>query len=85
MDFLMHFQFPFRYENGTHLLTSLKKSLATHILDHIHEWRHRCRLIKIEIPDQLLTEWFTKYFVPKLTKDIAMGGCVIEEEVITHA
>lgn len=56
-----------------------------HISNHIYEWhRHSC-LIKFEIPDQLLTEWFTKSFVPKIEKYLAMGGCVIEEEVITRA
>lgn len=49
--FLTHFQLPIRYEMGTHLLTSLKQTTATHISDNIHEWR-RCRhLIKFWIPD----------------------------------
>ena len=55
MAFLTHFQLPVRYEAGTHLLTSPKQDKATHILDHIHEWRRRRRLIKFDIPDQLLT------------------------------
>lgn len=60
MAFLTHFQFLVHYENGTHLLTSLKKDTTKHIYDHIHEWRRWHRLIKFEIPDELLTEWFTK-------------------------
>ena len=79
MAFLTHFQFPVHYETGTHLITLLKKDTATHISDHIHEWRHQCCLIKFDIVDQLLTEWFTKSFVNKIAEDIAMGGCVIEE------
>ena len=63
MAFLKHFQLPVCYEVGTHLLTSLKHDKATHILDHIHEWRlHHC-LIKFDIPDQLLTHWFATSFV----------------------
>ena len=50
-----------------------------HISDYIHEWIHRRRLIKFEIPDELLIKWFTKSFVNKITVDIAMGGCVTED------
>jgi len=42
-------------------------------------------LIKFEIVDESLTEWFTKPFVNMIAKDIAMGGCVIEEQAIAHA
>ena len=85
MAFLAHFQLPIRYETGTHLLTSLKQDTATHISDHIHEWRRRGCLIKFWIPDQLLTDWFTTSFVPKIAKDIAMGACVTEEQAIARA
>ena len=79
MAFLTHFQLPVRYEAGMHLLTSLKQDRATHISDHIDEWRQRHRLIKFEIPGQLLTHWFTTSFVNQIVKDIAMGACVTEE------
>lgn len=59
--------------------------MATHISDHIHEWRRHRRLIKFWIPDQLLTDWFTTSFVPAITRDIAMGACVTEEQVIARA
>ena len=36
-----HFHFPVRYDNGIEILTSLKQSTSTYILDHIHEWRCR--------------------------------------------
>ena len=85
MAFLTHFQFPVRYEAKTDLLTSLKQDQATHISNHIHEWRRRRRLIKFEIPDQLLTHWFTTSFFNQITKDIAMGACVTEEQVIARA
>jgi hypothetical protein len=57
----------------------------THISDHIHEWRRRRRLIKLELPDQLLAEWFTKSFVNEIGKDIAMGGIVMKEQAISRA
>jgi hypothetical protein len=79
MAFLTHYQLPIRYDTGTEILTSFKQSSGTHISDHIHEWRRRRRLIKLELPDQLLAEWFTKSFVNKIGKYIAMGGVVTEE------
>ena len=85
MAFLTHFQLPVCYEARTHLLTSLKQDKATHISDHIHEWRHRHRLIKFHIPNQILTHWFTTSFVNKIAQDIAMGACVMEEQDIAHA
>jgi hypothetical protein len=66
-------------------LSSFKQTKATHISDHIHEWRQRQRLIKLELPDQLLAEWFTKSFVNTNSHDIAMGGVVTQEHAISHA
>jgi hypothetical protein len=85
MAFLTHYQLPIRYDTGTEILTSFKQSTGTHISDHIHEWRRRRRLIKLELPDQLLAEWFTKSFVNKIAKDISMGGVVTEEQAISRA
>jgi hypothetical protein len=85
MAFLTHYQLPIRYDTGTEILTSFKQDFGTHISDHIHEWRRRRRLIKLELPDQLLAEWFTKSFVNKIAKDIAMGGVVTEEQAISRA
>ena len=42
-------------------------------------------IIKVVIPDQLLAEWFTKSLLPQITRDVAMGGVVTEEEVIARA
>jgi hypothetical protein len=42
-------------------------------------------LIKETIPDQLLAEWFTKYLLPPISYDVAMGGVITEEEAIAHA
>jgi hypothetical protein len=85
MDFLTHFQLPIHYETGTELLTSLHQTNSVHISDHIHEWRRRRRLIKATIPDQLLAEWFTKSLLPPISRDVAMGGVVTEEEAIARA
>ena len=41
MTFLNHFQLPVRYDVGTKLLSTFQKDKATHILDHIQEWRRR--------------------------------------------
>ena len=60
MAFLTHYQLSIRYETRTEILSSFKQSSATHIFYHIHEWRWRRRLIKLDLPDQLLVEWFTK-------------------------
>jgi hypothetical protein len=66
-------------------LTSLKQNKATHISNHIHEWRWQRRLIKLELLDQLLAEWFTKLFVNDIGHDISMGGVVTEEQAISCA
>lgn len=58
--------------------------IAAHIFDHINEWRHQNCLIKFEIVNEILTKWFTKSFITKIIKDIVMGGCVTEEQAITH-
>ena len=49
--FLTHYQLPICYETWTDILSSFKQNKATHISDHIHEWRWRRRLIKLELPD----------------------------------
>ena len=52
---------------------------------HIHEWIRRRRLVKFFILDKILAEWFIKSLLPKITKDVAKGGVVIEEQVIAQA
>jgi hypothetical protein len=66
-------------------LSSFKQTKATHIYDHIHEWRQRRRLIKLELPDQLQEEWFMKSFVNDITRDISMGGVFTEGHAISRA
>ena len=84
MAFLTHFQLPIRYETSTRLLTCLQKSNSTHISDHIHEWCKRIRLIKAQIPCQLLANWFKKSLFPPISQDVAMGGFVTEEQDISR-
>jgi hypothetical protein len=56
--FLHHFQLPIQYDSRTELLTSLQQGDATHIFDHIHEWRRWQREIKADIPDSFFLDWF---------------------------
>ena len=60
MTFLNHFQLPVHYDVGTELLSTFQQDKATHISDHIKQWRRRKRLIKAFIPPELLLEWFLK-------------------------
>ena len=83
--FLTHFQLPIRYETGTELLTNFKQTTATHIFDHIHEWQRHRRMVKTYVPDHLLDESFIKSLLPSITKDVAKGGVVTEEQVIACA
>ena len=83
--FLTHFQLSIHYEKGMDILTSLHQNTSTHISDHIHEWRRWRRLIKAPIPYQLLADWFTKYLLPPISRDVAMGGVVTEEHAISRA
>ena len=83
--FLTHFHLLIYYETSTYLLICLHQKTSTHISDHIHEWRRRRRLIKDPIPDQLLADWFTKYLLPPITRDVAMEGDVTKEKAISRA
>jgi hypothetical protein len=84
MAFLTHYQLLIHCETRTEILSSFKQTKATPISDYIHEWRRRQRLIKLNLPDQLLAEWFMKSFMNKISHDISMGGVVIEEQAISH-
>ena len=59
--------------------------MTEHLHPHIHEWRRRRRLIKAPIPNQLLANWFTKYLLPPIAQDVAMGGAVTEDKAISRA
>jgi hypothetical protein len=74
MDFLNHFQLLVRYDADTELLSNFEQTKVNHISDHIREWRCRKSLIKVSIPPAFLLEWFLKYLVPQLSKDITTSG-----------
>jgi hypothetical protein len=82
MVFMNHFQLPVRYDVGTELLANFEQTKVAHIWDHIREWRCRKSLIKVQVPPAFLLEWFLKYLVPQLSKDVATLGVFSEEEVI---
>lgn len=42
-------------------------------------------MVKKFVPDQLLAEWLIKSLLPSITKDVAKGSVVIEEQVISRA
>jgi hypothetical protein len=85
MVFINHFQFPIRYDPGLELLSTLRQDNATHISDHIQEWRRRKRLIKTPIPLAFLLEWFLKSFHAPISKDVATSMVTTKEEVIFRA
>jgi hypothetical protein len=84
MMLLTHYQLPIRYEIGMKLLNLLHHDTTTHIYDHIHEWRRRQRMIKTQILDKLLIEWFIKS-LPSISMDVAMVGEATKEKTILHA
>ena len=49
------------------------------------EWRRRKSLIKATIPPEFLLEWFLKYLLPYISKDVSTSGVTNEEEAILRA
>ena len=41
--------------------------------------------MKSPILDQLLADWFTKFILSPIARDVAMGGVVTEEKAISRA
>jgi len=85
ITFLNHFQLPVWYEMRIELLTSFRQNTSTHISDHIHEWIHRRRMIKVDILDQFLVDLFVKSLLPYIVKYVALFGVTTEEEAIIRA
>ena len=85
LTFLNHFQLPIHYDAGTELLSTFWKDKATHILDHIQEWHRRKWLIKAFIPPEFLLEWFLKYLLPYIAKDVSISKVQNEEQAIFRA
>ena len=42
-------------------------------------------MIKSQIPEQLLVDWFTKSLLPPIAHDVSMGSDATKEQVISHA
>ena len=85
MNFLNHFQLLVRYDVGTEILSTFWQDKATHILDHIQEWRRRKRLIKAFIPPEFLLEWFLKSLLPYIVKDVSTSKVQNKEQAIFRA
>jgi hypothetical protein len=85
MVFLNHFQLPICYDASLKLLSTLRQDTATHISDHIQEWRRWRRLIKTPISPTFLLGWFLNYFHPPISKEVATSGVSNEEEAIFRA
>ena len=85
MTFLNHFQLPVCYDIGTELLLTFRHDKATHISDHIQEWRRWKRLIKAFILSEFLLEWFLKSLLPYIMKDDSTSGVQNEEQEIFRA
>jgi hypothetical protein len=85
MAFLNHFQLPVRNDVGTDFLANFEQTTADHISNHIREWRRRKSLIKVPVPPAFLLEWFLKYLVPQLSKDVAKSRVYSEEDTIMRA
>jgi hypothetical protein len=81
--FLTFFQLPIRHDNGLKLLSEFKQTSAMHIANHIHEWRRRRSLCKVEATTQQCLNWFLKSLVSLLAKDVVATFPHSEEEVIS--
>lgn len=59
---------------------------TTHISDHNHEWRWHRRLVRAQISNQLLQDWFTKSIITPIARDVAMAVATTEEQaILQHA
>ena len=83
--FLQYFQLPVRYDEGVEILLSCCQNTATHITDHIHEWRQRRSLCKIQLDKMIFLDWFLKTLLPPIAKDVAYEHPQFEEEVMLKA
>ena len=72
-EFLSFFQLPIHHNTRLELFTKLHQPTSTHIADHIHEWKIWKFMYKINVEPKLLLDWFRKYLIPPISKDVAMG------------
>jgi hypothetical protein len=83
--FFAFFQLPVRHDTCLELLSECKQTSATHITDHIYEWRRRRSLCKAETTTEQRLIWFLKSLVSILAKDVASTFPRIKEEAINKA
>ena len=65
--FLQYIQLPFHYDEAVEILLSCRQNTAT----HIHEWRRRRSLCKIQLDDRIFLDYFLKTLLPPISKDVA--------------
>ena len=80
--FLNNFQLLVPYNASIELLLTFCQDRATHILDEIQEWCRWKRLINTYIPLKFLLEWFLKYLLPYISKDVSTSRVTSKEEAI---
>ena len=80
--FLNHFQLHVRYDADIYLLSTFRQDKATHILDHIQEMEEAYKRYH---PPEFLLEWFLKYLLTYISKDVSTSGLTIEEEAILRS
>jgi hypothetical protein len=85
MVFLNHFKLPIRYYVGIELLANFELTKVDHISNHIREWWRQKSFIKFNFPSTFFLEWFLKYLVPYMSKDVAMSEVFSKEEAIMRA
>ena len=80
--FLQYFQLPVRYDEGVEISLSYRQGTATHITNHIHEWRRRRGLCKIQLDDRIFLDQFLKNLLLAIAKDVTSKHPQSEEEAI---
>ena len=68
--FLQYFRLLVRYNEGMEILLYCRQNTATHIIDHICEWRKYRSLCKIQLDDRIFLDWFLKKFLLPIEKDM---------------
>jgi hypothetical protein len=82
-EVLAFFQLLVCHENGLELLSKCKQMSATHITNHIHEWRRRCSLCRVETTKEKCLYWFLKSLISILVKDVESTFPQTKEESIS--
>jgi hypothetical protein len=69
-----------RYDVDIETFSAFHQDNATHISNHIQEWRRWKRFIKAYIPPEFLLEWFLKSLFSYTSEDFSTSGVTSEEE-----